>query len=168
MPIRNLLPSVWRRSEVPVLREEGDPFSALRREMNRIFDDFYRGFDLVPFAGAEERLGFFTPAVDVVEGKKDITVKVELPGLDEKDVEVLLSDDVLTIRGEKKQEKEESTGDYYRMERTYGRFERAIPLPENVDPAGIEAKFKKGVLSIQMPKRAEIEDKAKKIEIKAE
>jgi HSP20 family protein len=81
---------------------------------------------------------------------------------------VLLSDDVLTIRGEKKQEKEESTGDYYRMERTYGRFERAIPLPENVDPAGIEAKFKKGVLSIQMPQRAELEDKAKKIEIKAE
>ena len=102
--IKNLLPTVWRRSETPLRRAEESPFLALHREMNRMFNDFSRGFDLSPFDGGWS--WGFSPQVDVREDEKEVTVKAELPGIEEKDIEVNLADNGLTIKGEKKAEKE--------------------------------------------------------------
>ena len=145
---------------VPMRRD--DPFFSLHREMNRLFDDFMRGFgDGAPAAFN----GGFGPSVDVSETDKDVKVTAELPGLDEKDVEVMLADNVLTLRGEKKSETEDKNR--HMSERFYGRFERRIPLPVEVDQDKVAASFKNGVLSIMMPKSAKAQQKAKKIQITA-
>ena len=109
-----------------------------------------------------------SPKIDVAESKDAIEVTAELPGVDEKDVDITLADDVLTIRGEKKTEREEQDKDknWHVVERSYGSFSRAIPLPFDPDPAKVEAKFDKGVLHIHLPKSAEMAKKQQKIEIK--
>jgi len=132
--------------------------------MNRLFDDFFRGADLMP---ARERLNRFVPSLDVRENDKEVTIKAELPGMDEKDVELLVTENSLTLKGEKKEEKEDKGKDYYHMERSYGSFQRVIPLPEGIDINKVEAKFKKGVLSINLPKLESARTKGKKIEIKS-
>ena len=96
-----------REGNLAVKREESEPFGLLRREIDRLFDDFTRGFTLEPFRMLEERTRTFSPVVDVTESEKDITVTVELPGMDEKDIELSITDGQLTIRGEKREEKEE-------------------------------------------------------------
>lgn len=161
---RSLLPSLWRQGDVS-RRDREHPFLTIQREMNRLFDEFFRGFDLTPF---EESTGRFTPAIDIKEDEKEYTVKVELPGMDEKDVEVILGDNTLTIKGEKKEEKEEKDKNYYYMERTFGAFQRTIPLPADIDSQKADARFKKGVLTISLPKTEEARAKGKKIAIKAE
>ena len=133
--------------------------------MDSLFDNFYRGFDIGPF---ESRLGAFSPKVDVTENDKEIKISAELPGMDEKDIEVSLHNDMLTIKGEKKEEKEDKGKDYYRMERSYGSFLRTIPLPAEVETDKVEAKFKKGVLSITLPKTAKAVAETKKIAVKVE
>ena len=163
MVIRNLVP--FGKKSVPVKREEQNPFSLLRREMDSLFDNFYRGFDIEPFEG---HLGTFSPSVDVTENDKEIKISAELPGMDEKDIDVSLQNDMLTIKGEKKEEKEDKGKDYYRMERSYGSFIRTIPLPNEVETDKVEAKFKKGVLSITLPKTAKAVAETKKIAVKAE
>jgi HSP20 family protein len=141
-----------------------DPFAAMRREMDRLFDDMTRGASLTrPAMG----LGMMAPRVDVKETDKAVEIQAELPGVTEKDVEVQLADGVLTIRGEKKQECLEKEKGYYLMERAYGSFMRQIPLPVGVDETKVEARFDKGVLSVTLPKSAEAEAKTRKIEIKA-
>ncbi|ABC77598.1 Hsp20/alpha crystallin family protein [Syntrophus aciditrophicus] len=162
--IRNLLPTVWRRSETPLRRAEESPFLALHREMNRMFDDFSRGFDLSPFDGGWS--WGFSPPVDVREDEKEVTVKAELPGMEEKDIEVNLADNGLTIKGEKKAEKEEKGKDNWYRETSYGAFHRFIPLPEGLDKEKVDARFKNGVLTVTL-RRLE-EAKGKKIAIKAE
>ena len=162
--IRNLLPTVWRRSETPLRRAEESPFLALHREMNRMFDDFSRGFDLSPFDGGWS--WGFSPPVDVREDEKEVTVKAELPGMEEKDIEVNLADNGLTIKGEKKAEKEEKGKDNWYRETSYGAFHRFIPLPEGLDKEKVDAHFKNGVLTVTL-RRLE-EAKGKKIAIKAE
>ncbi len=162
--IRNLLPTVWRRSETPLRRAEESPFLALHREMNRMFDDFSRGFDLSPFDGGWS--WGFSPPVDVREDEKEVTVKAELPGMEEKDIEVNLADNGLTIKGEKKAEKEEQGKDNWYRETSYGAFHRFIPLPEGLDKEKVDARFKNGVLTVTL-RRLE-EAKGKKIAIKAE
>ena len=107
------------------------------------------------------------PAVDVAESEKSYEIKAELPGMDEKDIEVKVTDGSLTIKGEKQEEREEKERDYYLQERRYGSFERSFELPESVDPDRIEASFKKGVLTVTLPKKAEAQKPAKKIEVKA-
>jgi HSP20 family protein len=104
--------------------------------------------------------------VDVAEMEDEIKVSAELPGLDNEDIDVSLSDDVLTISGEKKEEKEEKGKNYYRSERSYGAFRRDIPLPSQVDADKVDAVFQKGVLTITLPKTAEA--KAKKVTVKAQ
>jgi HSP20 family protein len=151
------------------------PFESLRSEIDRVFEDFGRGFGqfpfgrssfaLEPFWRAETSIGAALPAVDVVEKADGFQITAELPGLDEKDVEVKVADDVLTITGEKKEEKEEKKKDYYRSERRYGAFQRAFELPPGVDQAKIAASFQKGVLTITLPKSAEAQQKEKKIAI---
>lgn len=165
MPISDLVPWKWGEKQVPVRRrDEDDPFYALQRSMSRFFDEFFNGFGLAPFG---EQMSEFYPSVDVIENDKQIQISAELPGLDENDIEVTLKDDVLTISGEKKAEKEEKDKNYYRMERSYGSFRRSIPLPSEIESNKVDATFKKGVLTITLPKTAEARKRAKKIAIKA-
>ena len=134
----------------------------LRREMDRLFDRF---FDLKPmrFSGEED---YFMPSVDVSETEKDVLVKAELPGMDAKDFEVSVQGRLLSIRGERKHETEEKSEHFHRVERSYGSFSRSVELPAEVDEAGVEATYKRGVLSLRMPKI--VKEQVKKIDIKAE
>ena len=109
------------------------------------------GFGMEPFWRGEVAWGGAAPVVDVVEKDKEYEITAELPGLDEKNIEVKLSDDVLTIKGEKKEEKEEKQKDYYLSERRYGSFQRSFRLPDGVDAEKIEARFKNGVLTLSLP-----------------
>lgn len=167
MSFRDFVPSIWRRTEDSPGREDDHPFFHLQREMNRLFDDFSRGFDVAPLRTGG-RFGIFMPSVDVKEDDKEITVKAELPGMDEKDIEVLLADNVLTLKGEKKKETEEREKDYYHMERSYGSFKRVIPLPTGIDAKKVNADFKNGVLTVSLPKTEEAAVKGKKIPVKSE
>jgi len=150
---------------VPVRKEESNPFALLRQEMNSLFDNFFHGFDLEPSLG---RLASFSPKIDVKESDKDITISAELPGIDDKEIDVSLSRDALTIKGEKKEEKEEKGKDFYRMERSFGSFSRTIPLPAEIDTGKVKAEFKKGLLTVTLPKTAQAAEKTKKITVKTE
>ena len=140
--------------------------SGLHRELDRLFDDFWHNGRmssmLEPWAGGDLAL-----RVDETEDDKAYHIEVELPGMDQKDVDVSYSDGVLTISGEKKQEKEEKERDYYRRERSFGSFKRVLPIPGAVNEAKIQASFKKGVLSIELPKTEEAKKAVKKINVKA-
>ncbi len=163
--IRTLMPTVWRRSETPLRRAE--PFFALEREMNEIFEDFYRTFELAPLGLSKEIEGF-TPSIDVTEDDKTISVKAELPGMEEKDIEVNLTEDTLTLSGEKKEEKAEKEGSTLRRETRYGAFCRTIGVPKGIDPDKVEARFKNGVLTVTLNKPVEAQKETKKIAVKAE
>jgi len=163
MPKKILVPG--GKKSVPVRREEYNPLALLRHEMNSLFDNFFRGFEPEPFTG---RFGAFSPSIDVKESDKDIAVSAELPGMSDKDLDVSLGRDSLTIKGEKKEEKEERGKDYYRMERSYGSFSRTVPLPAEVDTEKAKAEFKKGVLTVTLPKTAKAIKETKKIPVKAE
>ena len=134
------------------------PFRDLAREMEDTFGRFF------PAWSSEER--GWMPAIDMVDQNDEIVVKADLPGLDEKDIEVTVQDGTLTIRGERKAEKEEKKEDYYYAERSYGAFMRSLPLPRGVDADKVKATFKKGVLEVHLPKAKEA--KGKTVEIKAE
>ena len=123
-----------------VKREEVDPFALLSRRMDDMFEGFLHGFDLRPF---EAHSGTFSPGIDVVENEKDIRISAELPGMEEKDIDVSLGKDSLSIKGEKKEEKEDKGRNYYRMERSYGSFSRVIPLLSEIDQDKVKATFKK-------------------------
>jgi len=150
---------------VPVKRDEVDPFALLRRRMDDMFEGFLHGFDLRPF---EARSGVFSPSIDIVENDKDIRISAELPGMEEKDIDVSLSRDSLTIKGEKKEEKEDKGKGYYRMERSYGSFSRTLPLPSEIDQDKVKATFKKGVLTVTLPKTEKAIKETKKIDIKTD
>jgi len=163
MAIRDLIP--WSRGRDVAVRRGDDlnPFLALHREMNRLFDDFFRGFDLAPFGTDrffDRAIGW--PNIEVSETDKDIKVTAELPGLDEKDVQVELANGTLTIKGEKRTETEDK--DRLFSERYYGRFERRIPV-EDVDEDKVSASFKNGVLTVTMPKLPQAQSKVKRIAI---
>jgi len=151
---------------------EWRPLENLRREMDRLFDEFdWRSpfrrsvFDMEPL-WRRELTWAATPAVDIVEKDKAYEVTAELPGMDESNIEVKLAKGTLTIRGEKQEEKEEKKKDYYLSERRYGSFERRFQVPEGVDTSKIEANFKKGVLTVTLPKTAEAQSTEKKIAVK--
>ncbi len=166
MNFDNLLPSIWRKGEMPAKREELFPLADIQQEINRVFDNFFKGFDLAPLDTFSDRFGKFYPSVDVKESDKEIIVTAELPGLEEKDFEVLMSDDTLTIKGEKKEEKEDKGKDYHRMERSFGCFSRGVPLPEGIDTSKVDAQFKNGVLKITLPRTEDAKSKIKKIAVK--
>lgn len=154
------------RSLIPVGRERSvarsdNPFMSLQREIDRLFDDFTRGFPTLPSLGTTELL----PSMDVTETDKQIEITAELPGLEEKDVQVNVADNVLTIRGEKKAEKEEKDKAYRLVERSYGSFVRSLELPEGVNADAIKASIEKGVLKVTVPKPAPAQ--VKKIDVKA-
>jgi HSP20 family protein len=160
------LPSLWRsgreKGEIAPSRDIWEPFGSLRRDMERLFEDFTRDFGWGPPALAGMAAA---PRVDVSETDTEIKLEAELPGVDEKDVEVVLSDGRLTIKGEKKQEKEEKKKDFHLVERSYGSFARSIALPFEAAPEQVKAKFANGVLTVTVPKPPEVKAKEKKIPI---
>jgi HSP20 family protein len=155
MSLRSMLPV--GRGRHPA-RRELVPFGSLQREIDRLFEDFAMGFRSF---GAPELM----PSMDVSETEKEIEILAELPGLEEKDVQVNIADNVLTIRGEKKAEREEKDKDYRIMERSYGSFTRSLELPPGVDPDAVRATIAKGVLKVTVPKPAPAQ--SKKVEIKS-
>jgi HSP20 family protein len=161
-------------SKPPSALQPWRAFDNLRQEVARVFDDFDRGFHLFPLRRASLDIEPFwrrewaltsAPAVDVVETDTAYEIKADLPGMDEKDVEVHLANGGLTIKGEKQEEKEEKQKDYYLHERHFGSFERSFRMPDGVDAAKIEANFKNGVLTVTLPKTVEAQAAPKKIPV---
>ena len=143
------------------------PFESLRREIDHLFEDFGGGdFWRTPFRQVERTFGAAMPAVDVTETDGAFEVTAELPGIEEKNIEVKLANHTLTIKGEKRDEKEETKKDYYMRERSFGSFQRSFTVPEGVDTDKIEASFKKGVLTVTLPKSVEAKKAEKKITVK--
>jgi HSP20 family protein len=143
-----------------------DMFSAMRNEMDRMFERFEHGFPRFPSLFRHDNGGMVMPELDVHENTTSVSIEAELPGVEEKDVSVTLADGVLTIKGEKKQSKEEKTENYHLTERSYGTFERSLQLPDSIDESKVEAKFDKGVLKITAAKRPDAVKAQRKIEIK--
>ncbi|MDD5475821.1 MAG: Hsp20/alpha crystallin family protein [Syntrophales bacterium] len=168
MITRDLITGNRWRNRLPSRREEENPVTSLQRTINDVFDSFMGDIGRLQFPGIEDWRGQFAPNIDVKENDKEIEVTAELPGMDEKDIDVSITKDALVLRGEKKEEKEEKDKGYWHTERRYGSFQRVIPLPEAIDTDKAEAGFKKGVLSIRIPKTGEAEKAGKKIAIKTE
>src|SRR5512137_2264463 len=147
-------------------RRYADPFSAMRAEMDRVLDSFlgrsFGGFPSLSRSGWGEMLA---PSIDLREADKEFVVEAELPGMDEKDVSVTLSNGVLTLKGEKKSEREEKKENYHLMERNYGKFERSFQVADAVDDDKVKASFEKGVLKVVLPKRPEAMKAEKRIPI---
>jgi HSP20 family protein len=153
MAITDLLP--WKREEGKRLavRRPENSVEDLYAQFERMFDDFLADpFSLGSPRGKSLYMGSFVPRVDVSENEKQVTVKAEVPGLDENDLQVSISKGVLTIYGEKQDEREEKDGRYHRIERAYGSFRRAIEMPCEVEEDNIAATFNKGVLKVVLPK----------------
>jgi HSP20 family protein len=152
--------------------DDGDPFMPLRRQMSRLFDDFFSSpmFPRMPMMPPMSAAAVVvTPQIEVSETDKEIQVTAELPGIDPKNVEVTLEDDVLSIRGEKEAQREEGEGrDYHLTERSYGTFARYLRLPFHVDPQQICASFKDGVLTLTIPKPEEVQQKVHRIAVSPE
>jgi HSP20 family protein len=154
---------------------EWRPFESLRREVDRLFEDFQLGswhspfgrsvFDVQPFWRGEIGWGK-APAVDIIEKAKAYEITAELSGMDESNIDVKFSDGTLTIKGEKRDDKEEKKKDFYLSERRYGSFQRSFGVPDGVDADKIEANFKNGVLTVTLPKTPEMQKSEKKIAIK--
>ncbi|MGB0084837.1 MAG: Hsp20/alpha crystallin family protein [Rhodomicrobiaceae bacterium] len=176
MPDNNTKITTSATRSVPQTVREWDPFTSLQRDMDELFSSLRGGFwrspvghtasDLEPFW--RRRAGqALAPAVDIAETDKQYEITAELPGLQPENVDVKLSNGVLTIKGEKKEEKEETKEGYHLSERRFGSFQRSFGVPEGIDAEKISADFKNGVLTITMPKTAEVQQKEKKIAIKS-
>jgi HSP20 family protein len=165
MQIKDLLPWARKEGSGELKGAEDNPIAALQREMNRAFESFWSRGER-PFGGLAAVFGEGAPRSDVVETEAGIEVTVELPGLEEKDIEVSLSDEALTIKGEKKVERKDEKKGYYISERSYGSVYRSIPLPAGVDSDKAEASFKNGVLTVKLLQRPEAKANVKKIEVK--
>jgi HSP20 family protein len=160
----------------PPARTGADPWNVFRSEMDRVFDRFASGFgfpsirrmlDVEPWWRYEAPFSVTAPAVDVTEDDKAYKIAAELPGMTEKDVDVSITGDMLVLKGEKRQEREEKDKNRYLAERTYGAFQRSFVLPDGVDPEKISAEFAKGVLTLTLPKTPDAQKRQKKIEVKA-
>ncbi|NWG02451.1 MAG: Hsp20/alpha crystallin family protein [Syntrophaceae bacterium] len=150
--------TVWRpfRELVPF------DFDQMKREMDRLWDSFFeRGM-----RRRTEEAGEWYPSLDVAETKNDIVIKAEVPGMEPKDIDISLSDGILTVKGEKKREREEKEEDYHLIERSYGSFARSVQLPKGIQSDKINASYKNGVLKVVLPKSEEA--KKKEIKIKVE
>jgi HSP20 family protein len=157
----------WRnnKSQTPITREDYfDPLVTFRREMDRMFEDFFGGGGSRSAHGGWQGI---TPAVDIDETEKEMVITAELPGVSDKDVEVNLVGDMLIIKGEKKAEHEQKDGDSYYIERRFGSFSRSVRLPFEVSDEKVDAKFKDGVLTIHLPKPAELQRAVRRVEVRA-
>lgn len=156
MVLYNIIPRK-RSNGLRVKRLFDEPFELMGNRISSLFDDFFEGF------GAE--LEVFSPRMDVTENEKEISIALELPGVSKKDIHLSLENDCLAIEGEKKEEHEEKEKGYSHIERSYGSFRRVIPLHAEVDNGKVKATFKKGVLTVQLPKSKETQKIAKNIPI---
>jgi len=147
--MKSLVPRRWRH-------DLEHPLTTFQREMNRLWDSFFG--EGMPWEGE------WSPSMDVSETENSVVVKAEVPGMERDDIEVSLTGDTLTIKGEKKDERKESKGNYRLVERRYGTFSRTIPVPAGIDADKVSAEFKNGVLTITLPKTEET--RTKKIQIK--
>lgn len=165
MAIRDLVP--WRRERgVSAPRDREDPFTSLHREVNRMFEEFGRSFDLAPWTGWD--LEGFQPRLDVTETDDEVLVTAEMPGLEEKDFELNLTGDVLTLKGEKRFEHEQGEkGAAHRVERAYGSFQRTIQLPCEVEAEKSAADYRAGVLTVKLPKAPSAKRSVHRIDVKA-
>ena len=185
MSMKKWIPWNWFRKEeedggksVPIQRTSSEDrlpvlsgsLGRFHQEIDRLFDQAFRGFDRSPFGFnrpifSHMNDGMLKPTLDLGATDKEYTVSVEVPGVDEKDVKVEIANDTLTIRGEKKQEIEEKEKNFYRMERSYGSFQRILSLPEDADQEAISATFKNGVLTVSMPRKASPQAHVRQIQI---
>lgn len=167
-----------KRAPPPAPRTTGvDVLQSFRDELDRMFDQFRRGFGLPSLRGrfgpeafwrGEAPVGFVAPTVDVAEDERAYHITADLPGMSEKDLNVTISGDVLTISAEKSEEKEAKDWSYYCCERSSGTLRRVFSLPEGIDRDKIDAKLKNGVLALTLPKTAEAQKQQKKIAVKSE
>jgi len=167
MTTRCLIPWGSFKSATPVLRSEF-PFLSPLHDVHRLFDDFLSRSPIESIFGSTEKTGVFSPRIDVDENEREIVVKAELPGIEEKDVNLALSAEALTISGEKKQDVEPAEDGSQYFESRYGSFQRVIPLSAEIDQDKVEASLKKGILKIRLPKSAQEQRTAMKISIRAE
>lgn len=163
MSMRDMIP--WTRNGQLTRSFDSDPFLSLHREMNRLFDDVFRGIDAPALAGRPAAFGAAWPKLEVSDTDKDIKVAAEVPGLDEKDIEVLLDEGVLTIRGEKSAASEDKAKQF--SEHFYGKFERRVALDAPVVADKVTAAFKNGVLTVTLPKAEPQISSSKRIAIEA-
>ena len=170
MNLQKLSPWNWfkrEEREQPRSREllpagrESNPLVRMHREMDRLFEDF---FGMRGWPDLEQDL-LLKPSVDIAESKKAYRISIEVPGVDEQDIDLSIQGDSLIISGEKKQESEEDDDGFHRVERRYGSFRRILSLPTDADADGVNARFKNGVLKITIPRSAETAGKARQIEI---
>ncbi len=166
MSVRDLIP--WSRGssqQAPNIyrNDDMDPFMSLHRNVNRLFDEVFRGFDTPSVLNRMAPLNGTWPSVEFSETDKEIRVTAEIPSLEEKDVEVMLDDGVLTLRGEKKAETEDKDRQF--SERYYGRFERRFSLGREVEDDKVAATFNNGVLTVTLPKTKKAQANAKRIAI---
>jgi HSP20 family protein len=161
MAIRDLIP--WNKNQLPTTGDVYDPFVTFHREMNRLFDDVFRGFGNFGSLGRPMMEGQFGwPRIELDETDKAVTISAELPGLSEKDVQVEIANGVLSIRGEKKAERSDESK--FVSERYYGSFQRQIPL-EGVEEDKAQADFKNGVLTVTIPKSEQSNRNVKRIAV---
>jgi len=165
MNFRNLIPTRRNSYNTPA-HYDPDASFFIGEDMNRLFNhlsrDFFNNtsFDFRPVLAHS-----CVPKVDVTETENEFLISAELPGMDEKDIDITVDDGVVTLKGEKKMEKEDQQKEYYRVERSYGSFQRSFQIPESVDPDKIDASFTNGVLTVKMPKAPEEKKEVKKISI---
>lgn len=186
MNIKKLAPWNWFNKEeeagsnVPVVQKTDvqpsytggvamHPIGRLHREVDRLFDYAFRGFGMAPFRSdifpSMTDVGMLKPQVDIGATDTEYSITVEVPGVDEKDVKGEIANDTMTIRGEKKQEKEEKDKSFYRIERFYGSFQRILSLPVDADQENVKATFNKSILTIKMPRKDMPKSQVKQISI---
>ena len=166
MSIRDL--TLWNRERKPS-GSEGDyhPVHVLHERMDRLFDDLFPNLNVIPFRRPLENGTFIAPRIDVSESDTAYRFSAELPGVDQKDVEVTLTHGVMTIKGEKKAETKEEADHFLRAERSYGAFQRSFSLPSDIDEGKVKASFKNGVLTVTVAKKPSAKSATKKIEVQS-
>lgn len=167
MSFTDLMP--WSKKQTAEVKPEAQehPIASFHRDINKVFDNFFSDFSFPSLRNTEELWNTsFSPKVNVSENEKEINVEAELPGMEEKDVNVTLNNNSLVIKGERKSKKEDKSDNYHLVESSYGSFCRTIPIPEGIDRDKIEAVYKNGVMKVTIPKTEEAKKKVKKIPIK--
>ena len=167
MKVKDLIPWSSNKREVSQRREGTAPVRALQSDINQAFDDFWRALEL-PMPGSWDNGLAGVPSVDVRDADKQIEVVAELPGMEEGDIDVSLAEGALIIRGDKKAERETEDKGYVVRERTFGRIERVVPLPEDLDLDAAKAAFKNGVLTVTIPKTEGAKSGMKRIPVRRE
>ena len=167
MAIKDLVPKFRNgRRNLAVRRNDWDPFRDFQREMNRLFDEFIGDFPAISsWKGELSGMEAFSPPVDITETDKEIKISAELPGMDEDNITVEIDNSAVTICGEKTEEKEDKSRKWHVREQSYGSFQRVIPLPVAVDGGKAKAKFKKGVLTVTLPKLEDEQSSRRRVQI---